>query len=448
MLTETSTFARRDGNGAVLCSSLCLKKVGENREEKEKSGAMSFIGAASCCHFPIISGAVIGDANAGTRLISPRMSMNQNPSQPPNPATLLTSITKLLWGPSLPPGLLISTVRTGWNSAWNLMMAQLAPSDPSGNYSRPASKFRLNSSDTTNPQFSRGSLHLYVGLPCPWAHRTLIVRALKGLEDAVPVSVAASGQDGSWEFQDRTPSPDANLGVLVPGKDNANGCRTLKEVYGRRKGGYSGRATVPMLWHSERKEPVCNESYDIIEFFNSGMNALARNPELDLSPEPLKGQIEEWNRVIYPNINNGVYRCGFAQSQEAYDRAVTSLFATLDRVEDHLASSRYLCGEALTLADVCLFTTLIRFDPVYNVLFKCTKKKLVEYPNLHGYMREIYQMPKVAETCNLGAIMDGYYKTLFPLNPGSICPVVPSGSEIVNLSKPHNRESLSAVVCR
>lgn len=202
---------------------------------------------------------------------------------------------------------------------------------------------------------------------------------------------------------------------------------------------------MPMLWDSERKEVVCNESYDIIEFFNSGLNGLAQNPDLDLSPNSLKGKIEEWNQLIYPNVNNGVYRCGFAQSQEAYDRAVDELFTTLDKIDNHLGTSRFLCGDTITLADVCLFTTLIRFDPVYNVLFKCTKKKVVEYPNLHGYMRDIYQMPKVAETCNFSAIMDGYYKILFPLNPGGIRPTMPSGCEGEILYAAHNRESVSSV---
>ncbi|XP_015579266.2 glutathionyl-hydroquinone reductase PcpF [Ricinus communis] len=365
----------------------------------------------------------------------PKMSLDQTP--PPNPKTLITTLTNLLWGQSLPPGLLISTVRTTWNSAWQLMMSQLAPSDSSGSYSRPTSKFRIS----RNPNFQ--SFHLYVGLPCPWAHRTLIVRALKGLEHAIPVSIAAPGQDGSWVFDS---GQNMDKDTLVPGKDSANGCKSLKEVYGLRQGGYNGRATVPMLWDSERKEVLCNESYDIIEFFNSGLNGLARNPDLDLAPKFLKGKIEEWNQVIYPNVNNGVYRCGFAQSQAAYDRAVNDLFSTLDRVENHLGSSRYLCGDTITLADVCLFTTLIRFDLAYNVLFKCTKKKLLEYPNLHGYMCDIYQIPKVAETCNFSAIMDGYYKVLFPLNPGSIRPVIPSGCEHEFLSAPHNRESLLSSV--
>ncbi|XP_018847187.2 glutathionyl-hydroquinone reductase YqjG [Juglans regia] len=365
---------------------------------------------------------------------APRACLNQSP-QPPNPS-LLNSITNLLWGPSLPPGLLISTVRTAWHSTWQLMMSQLAPSDTSGRYSRPPSRFRwANFSDQTPT-----ALHLYVGLPCPWAHRTLIVRALKGLEDAVLVSIASPGPDGSWVFNDIR---GADSDVLLPGPDNANGCRNLREVYKLRRGGYDGRCTVPMLWDTKTKEVFCNESYDIIQLFNSGINELARNPGLDLSPLALKGKIEEWNRIIYPNVNNGVYRCGFAQSQEAYDLAVNDLFGTLDMLDDHLGSSRYLCGGALTLADVCLFTTLIRFDLVYNVLFKCTKKKLLEYPNLHGYMRDIYQIPKVAATCNYSAIMDGYYKTLFPLNPGSIQPAIPSGCEHGVLSRPHGRESLS-----
>lgn len=260
----------------------------------------------------------------------------------------------------------------------------------------------------------------------------------------IPVSVAAPGIDGLWVFREEVGS-HGDVG-LVPGKDNANGCRTLKEVYRLRPGGYDGRCTVPMLWDVNRKEVVFNESYDIIQLFNSEFNQVAANPGLDLEPPALKERIEEWNRIIYPNVNNGVYRCGFAQTQEAYDAAVNDLFDTLDMLEDHLGSSRYLCGDLLTLADVCLFTTLIRFDLVYNVMFKCTKKKLVEYPNLHGYMRDIYQIPKVAQTCNLEATMDGYYKFLFPLNPGNIRPIMPLGCQHDSLSRPHSRESLSSAV--
>ncbi|KAL5990352.1 hypothetical protein ACLOJK_011252 [Asimina triloba] len=321
-----------------------------------------------------------------SRHVSPRMSLQ--PPSPPSAPDLITAVTKLLWGKSLPPQLLISTVRSTWNTAWHLMMRQLAPSDPSGSYSRPASAFRASPSSALSPPTH---LHLYVALPCPWAHRTLIVRSLKGLEEAIPVSVAAPAMDGSWEFRCGGDSSGGGFD-FSPSADRANGCRTLKEVYRLRKGGYDGRSTVPMLWDAEKKDVFCNESYDIIEFFNSGLNGSAECSSLDLSPPELKEQMQYWNEIIYPNVNNGVYRCGFAQSQEAYDTAVNGLFDTLDMIEAHLGSSRFLCGDALTLADICLFTTLIRFDLAYHVLFKCTKKKLLEYPNLHAYMREIYQI--------------------------------------------------------
>ncbi|XP_052211584.1 uncharacterized protein LOC127814245 [Diospyros lotus] len=368
-----------------------------------------------------------------SRSFCPSMS-NRNT---PNP-NLITAVGRLLWGQSLPPQLLISAVRASWSTAWQLMMSQLAPSDSGGRYTRPASQFRADSGFRQKP----GALHLYVGLPCPWAHRTLIVRALKGLEHAVPISIASPGPDGSWEFREGHVQLTDRL---VPGLDGANGCKTLREIYKLRRGGYDGRSTVPMLWDVEKKEVVCNESYDIAELFNSGLNGLASNPSLDLSPPPLKKQIDHWNQIVYPSVNNGVYRCGFAQSQEAYDAAANELFRTMDMLDDHLGRSRYLCGDVLTLADVCLFTTLIRFDLVYNVLFKCTKKKLLEYPNLHSYTRDIYQIPKVAETCNFEAIMDGYYKVLFPLNPGGILPVLPLGCGHEWLSEPHNRGSLTLV---
>lgn len=380
-----------------------------------------------------------GGSNSGyLRRWRTRMSLDENSR--PN-LNLIKTVTKLLWGKSLPPQLLISTVRSTWSTAWQLMMSQMAPSDSSGSYTRPASQFRIT--PTSSNDLSRQNLHLYVGLPCPWAHRTLIVRALKGLEDAIPVSIASPGVDGSWEFRNCPAAHEEEEDKLIPSLDKANGCKTLKEVYNLRRGGYNGRSTVPMLWDVRKNDVVCNESYDIIEFFNSGLNETAQNPELDLSPPSLRKRIDEWNQIIYPKVNNGVYRCGFAQSQEAYDNAVNELFSTLDMVDDHLGKFRYLCGDDLTLADVCLFTTLIRFDLVYNVLFKCTKKKLIEYPNIHGYLRDIYQMPKVARTCNLLGIMDGYYKILFPLNPGGIRPIIPSGCENDVLSAPHNRESLS-----
>ncbi|XP_048137902.1 glutathionyl-hydroquinone reductase YqjG-like [Rhodamnia argentea] len=419
------------------CSSWC----------SSSSSASSPI-SASPAPFPSTSKfkPILTIAPHATTTTIPKMSLKprdfHNPApQPPSSSSssLLTALSALLFGPSLPPGLLVSSVRSAWTAAWRVMMSQLAPSDPSGRYARPASRFRLAGPVAPRP----GGLHLYVGLPCPWAHRALVVRALKGLEEAVPVSVASPGADGSWEFRD-PPGPGPERGDLVPGRDKANKRRNLREVYGLRRGGYSGRCTVPMLWDVDRSDVACNESYDIIKVFNSGLNGLARNPEVDLSPPELEAEIEEWNRVIYPGVNNGVYRCGFAQSQEAYDAAVDELFGTLDRLEDRLSRSRYLCGSRLTLADVCLFTTLVRFDLVYNVLFKCTKKKLVEYPNLHGYMRDIYQVPKVAATCDFDAIMDGYYRFLFPLNPGNIKPAMPAAFAHDALFEPHDRARLSS----
>ncbi|KAJ6813303.1 uncharacterized protein M6B38_144970 [Iris pallida] len=361
------------------------------------------------------------------------MSLNAPPPPPPIPGGggegggPLTALTRLLWGRSLPPTPLISAVRSTWSATWHLMMRQLAPSSSGGSYSRPASPYpsAVSEAHLSSPE----GLVLYAAHPCPWAHRTLLVRALKGL-DLPPVSLVV-------------PDPDTGSWVFPGGRDWATGKRSLREVYGAA----SGRATVPMLWDRVRGEVACNESYGIIEFFNrlgapEGEGGAAP-PEL--APEGSEGEIGRWNGLIYPNVNNGVYRCGFAQSQEAYDVAVNDLFTALDMLESHLSTSRYLCGDVLTLADVCLFTTLIRFDLVYNVLFKCTKKKLLEYPSLHGYTRDIYQIPKVAETCNFEAIMDGYYRTLFPLNPSNIRPVMPSDCEHEHLSQPHNRESLSSI---
>lgn len=359
-------------------------------------------------------------------------------------------VSQMLWGRGLPPQMLVFGVRTAWSTGWKTMMKQLAPSDSRGSFTRPDSAFRSRPSNPVNSS-EVGRYHLYAALACPWAHRALIVRALKGLEDAVGVSIASPGLNGPWEFPisaSNSLSNSSTAGYLRSSVDNANGCKTLKEVYARRKGGigYDGRATVPMLWDKLRNDVVNNESADIIDILNSDFNQVAKYPQLDLSPPFLRDQIQRWNDIIYPNINNGVYRCGFAQSQGAYENAVQCLFDTLDSLEVHLAASRYLCGDILTLADVRLFTTLFRFDPVYHILFKCSKKKLSEYPNLYGYMLDIYQMPRVATTCDLQAIMDGYYRVLFPLNPGGIQPVVPVSSELASLNKAHNRELISSHV--
>jgi putative glutathione S-transferase len=357
------------------------------------------------------------------------------------PADWVKLVGQKVWGRSLPPGALVAVVKEVWTAGWHTMMAQLAPPTETKDYNRPSSQFRNRPQSSPPPRL--GQFHLYVALACPWAHRAAIVHSLKGLHDAVPISVAVPGATGLWEF---SPRPPQTLDRLTPTPDRANNQNRLRDVYTSQPGSYNGRSTVPMLWDNLQKRVVNNESADIIETLNSDFNHLARHPDLDLAPAHLLPQIASWNDLIYSTINNGVYKCGFAQSQPAYDSAVDSLFTALDKLEAHLATSRYLCGETFTLADVRLFTTLFRFDPVYQILFKCSKQKLAEFPNLHDYMRDVYQIPGVASTCDLEAIMHGYYKVLFPLNPGGISPAMPRVADSQALLEPHNRQNLSSQV--
>jgi putative glutathione S-transferase len=248
-----------------------------------------------------------------------------------------------------------------------------------------------------------------VGLGCPWAHRTLLVRALKGLENAISVTIASpAGDKGIWVFE-----------------DEQERCNTLPELYNLAQPGYNGRATVPVLWDEETKTIVNNESADIIIILNTEFNHFAKNPNLDLYPEQLKAKIDQWNEKIYHTVNNGVYRCGFAQTQEAYEKACQELFTTLDEIDNTLSTSPYLCGESVTLADVRLFTTLFRFDIVYYGLFKCNLRRIKDYKYLSVYLQDLYQLPGIADTCNLEAVKKDYYGNLFPLNPGGIIPLGP-----------------------
>ncbi len=294
---------------------------------------------------------------------------------------------------------------------WQVMMAKLAPPNDRGEYQRPQSEFRhrISSTGESNYPPAANRYRLYVGWSCPWAHRTLVVRALKGLESAIDVVILAADPNvGGW----RLPAPE-------------HGCQTLAELYQYAKQGYDGRSTVPMLWDNQTYTIVNNESAEIIEILNSEFNLYSTQPDLDLYPNELQGSIDEWNETIYQTVNNGVYRCGFAQTQAAYDLAYTELFATLDRVNNLLSNQRYLCGDALTLADVRLFTTLIRFDLVYHTLFKCNQQRIQDYPHLQTYVREIYHLPGIAATCNFSTIIQDYYTNLFPLNPGGIIPKLP-----------------------
>ncbi|NEQ24529.1 MAG: glutathione S-transferase family protein [Microcoleus sp. SIO2G3] len=328
-------------------------------------------------------------------------------------------------GKSLPPKLIIKLGKFVWTTMWHIMMSNLAPRNKEGAYIRPSSQFRnfVGTEDGNPHQPESGRYNLYVGLGCPWAHRTLVVRALKGLEEAISVSVVS-------------PSPTEGGWVL---NQEEEGCCTLAELYQLAEPGYSGRSTVPVLWDSKKKAIVNNESAEIIVMLNSQFNEFAKNPTLDLYPENLKEKIDWWNEKIYHSVNNGVYRCGFAQTQEAYNQVCDELFATLDEIDAVLETTRYLCGDRVTLADVRLFTTLFRFDVVYYGLFKCNRRRIQDYKNLGGYLRDLYQLPGVASTCSLESVKQDYYGNLFPLNPGGI---IPSGPDMTTLLEPHDRQSI------
>jgi len=270
-----------------------------------------------------------------------------------------------------------------------------------------------------------GRYHLYVSLACPWAHRTLIFRRLKGLQDAIGVSVVHwhMGEQG-WELRE---APGAT-------GDRLYGKHYLHEIYTRARPDYTGRVTVPVLWDKKRETIVNNESAEIIRMLNSAFDGVgAKGP--DFYPAPLRAEIDRINAKVYDRINNGVYKSGFATSQEAYEEAVSALFETLDELEDRLARQRYLAGDRITEADWRLFTTLVRFDAVYVGHFKCNLRRLVDYPNFWAYARELYQVPGVAETVDFQHIKRHYYGSHKTVNPTGIVPMGP----IVDWSEPHGR---------
>jgi len=273
-----------------------------------------------------------------------------------------------------------------------------------------------------------GRYHLYVSLACPWAHRTLIFRALKGLEDLIDVSVVHPDMMGDgWTFDATYPGATG---------DKLFGLPFARDIYTKADANISGRVTVPILWDKQRGTIVSNESSEIIRMFNSAFDGITGNG-LDFWPEDLRAEIEPVNERIYHAINNGVYKSGFATTQPAYDEAVTALFKELDWVEDRLSQNRYLMGDRITEADWRLFPTLVRFDPVYHLHFKCNRRRIIDYPNIWGYTRELFQWPGVAETVNLDHIVRHYLYSHETINPHRIIPINP----IIDWMEPHDRDA-------
>ncbi|WP_428650768.1 glutathione S-transferase family protein [Roseibium sp.] len=271
-----------------------------------------------------------------------------------------------------------------------------------------------------------GRYHLFVSYACPWAHRTLVFRKLKGLENMITVSAANPLMlENGWEFPDAGPVANADYAW---------------HIYAKADPHYTGRATVPILWDKQRNTIVSNESSEIIRMFNSAFNGLTGST-LDFYPQALRTEIDAINERVYHTVNNGVYKAGFATSQEAYDEAVTALFDTLDHLDARLADRRYLTGPMLTEADWRLFTTLVRFDAVYVGHFKCNIRRIADYPNLSNYLRDLYQMPGIAETVDMATIKAHYYGSHESINPTGIIPAGPD----LDFLEPHDRGRLKSV---
>ncbi|MEL6957834.1 MAG: glutathione S-transferase family protein [Pseudomonadota bacterium] len=274
-----------------------------------------------------------------------------------------------------------------------------------------------------------GRYHLYVSYACPWAHRTLVFRRLKGLEDHISISAVHPDMlsDG-WTFE--TDEHGATGDTLY-------GLPFARDIYTKAVPDVSGRVTVPILWDKERETIVSNESSEIIRMFNSAFDGITGNTD-DYWPEEMRDEIEEVNARIYDTVNNGVYKSGFATSQEAYEAAVYPLFDSLDWLEERLSTRRYLMGDRLTEADWRLWTTLVRFDAVYHLHFKCNRKRIVDYPNLWAYTRELYQVPGVAKTVNMAHIVRHYHYSHESINPHRIIPINP----VLDFEAPHGRDDL------
>ena len=324
-------------------------------------------------------------------------------------------------------GLLVDGV---WHDTW------YDTKSTGGKFERSVAKFRnwITPDGAPGPSGTGGfpaesdRYHLYVSFACPWAHRTLIFRALKGLTEHIDISVVHPDMlsDG-WSFES---------GGFGATGDTLYNLPFARDVYTKADPVFSGRVTVPILWDKQQETIVSNESSEIIRMFNSAFDGLTGNT-LDFWPEPMRDEIEEVNTRIYDTFNNGVYKCGFASTQEAYDAAVEPLFATLEWLEERLGQRRYLMGDHLTEADWRLFPTLLRFDKVYHLHFKCNRKRLIDYPNLWAFTRELYQYPGVAPTVRMEHIVRHYHYSHDTINPHRIIPINPE----IDFEEPHGRDA-------
>jgi len=299
--------------------------------------------------------------------------------------------------------------------------------DAAGRFIRPQTQFRdwITADGSSGFAAEAGRYHLYVAMACPWAHRTLILRQLKQLDTMVSLSIVDPfmAEDG-WVFS-QAPG-------CIP--DPIHQATFLYEIYAHAQADFTGRVTVPVLWDKQTRTIVNNESAEIMRMFDTACDALG-DSSLNFYPTPLRQQIDSTIQDLYHRVNNGVYRAGFARSQESYDEAVTDVFAALDHYEAVLSTHRHVCGSVLSEADWCFFPTLIRFDLVYHGHFKCNLRRITDYPNLWNYLRDLYQVPGVAETCNFAHTKQHYYQSHESINPTRI---VPSGPEI-DFNAPHNR---------
>jgi putative glutathione S-transferase len=303
-----------------------------------------------------------------------------------------------------------------------------------GNFQRVDSVFRdrVTADGSSGFPAEAGRYHLYVAYTCPWAHRTQIYLALKKLTGVISVAIAVPGlRDEGWTFEDNPDFPECT-------PDRVNGFHYLHQAYSASEPHYTGKVTVPTLWDKKTGRIVNNESSEIIRMLNSEFNGVGAD-RVDFYPEPLRAEIDRVNAQVYANVNNGVYRCGFATSQAAYDEAYDALFATLDELEARLSRQRYLVGNQITEADWRLFPTLVRFDVAYFSLFKCNRQRIADFPNLMNYVRELYAVPGVAETVKPRFYVRGYY-SIRRVNPTGI---IPRGTP-VDFRKPHDRARFAA----